>query len=617
MPDSPAPRFSLSSLFNRRSAGLGLFLAAALLAWIFFPRFSTYWSHPVWTAAAIAVAVALVTVPRLSAIPARLGALVMRPSRRTFGLAVFLIGAAWFSALSWILYEGTPVLDDDVSALFQARIFLSGRLTVPAPAPAEFFSQFAIISGTHGVDWLCSMYPFGHPLVLLPGVAVGASWLIMPLFAAGACVMAAALGRALFSERTARFAALACLASPMFAELGSTHLNHAPTAFGVLLAAWSVLACLGLRRDAPPPAGPRALLHGLLAGVGISLAFLCRPADAAASGLVIGLLVLARFRRAWDARRSLLAAAAVLACAVVAHLAWTQIQTGDWRVPGHEFCMMNGMGRYGFTPFFGPRKAFFHAHLRTMELGAKATGWPVAVFFPALLPLFSPSRRKRALWLWAFPAALSALYFFFFWYEHCYPARYLFVAVPPLLILAAEGVAIFARFVRKPFRTVAAPPVFLALAVFLPFHLASFDDHWHDVERLLPKILRAAGVHDAVVIRHDRGHADDRADRVRDYYATSFLLNDVDFAGDVVHVRNLRGRNAELPALFPGRAIYLYRYNRSRNEGELYLERFDPATGAPSHTFIPLDLPGYADPDVHPLTIPDAAIARPRNPVFS
>ena len=588
-----------------------VFGALSIAALFAFPRFSVYRGNLLPTAIVATVAALLAFHPRFAAVPTAIGRIVMRPSDRAFGWGVFLAGTAWFAILSLVLFSGTPVLDDDSAALFQAKIFLSGRLRVPAPSPPEFFDQFGIISRHHGVPWLCYMYPFGHALVLLPGLALGVPWLVMPLFSGGACALTASLGRILFGERVARLAALCCLASPMSAELGATFLNHAPTAFGVLLATRGVLLCLrenGDDADGPDRTLRRRLLPGLETGIGLSLAMLCRPADAAVCGVILGLVAISRPVRAWRARSPFLVALAVLAVAIAAHLAWTQIQTGDWRVPGHTFFM--GAGKYGLSDSFTLQKAIRNAAWRTMEFGAKSTGWPVAAFFPALLPLLRRRWRARALWLWSFPAALSAVYFFFFWYEVCFPARYLSAALAPLILLAAAGWATAAEAAGLSLSRTCLVPAALGLFVFLPAHLRSFDDHWHEVERILPRVVERAGLHNAVVIQSDVGMAHDRANRLRRYFASAFILNDPDFRGDVVFVHNLRSRNKELLGLFPGRTVWLYRYRRDRNLAELYRETFVPSTGEAVHDFVELPgLSGYVDPARDALTIPDAGRA--------
>ncbi len=581
---------------------LCIFSCAALAL---FPRYSIYRKHFLLTVAIAIPACCCVAVPRFTCIPEFIGRAIMRPSAHTFNLFVFLAGTFFFSTLSLLLFEGTPVLDDDVSALFQARIFLSGHLTVPAPQPPDFFKQYAVISGYHNVDRLCTMYPCGHPLVLLPGLALGIPWIIMPLFSAGTCVLTAVVGRQLFSERIARLAALTCLTSPMFAELGSTFLNHAPTAFGILLAIWGVLSCLDVRHE-----GTKGRWwHGALAGLGISLAFLCRPLDAFVSGIVIGLLVLAHPLKAWRSKCPFLIAALVLGVAVLVHCAWTQVQTGDWRIPGHVFCL-RGLGKYGFTSFFGPKKACYHAALRTMEFGAKATGWPIAVFFPAFLPFFRRGLRGKALFFWLFFLALSTVYFFFFGYEHCFPARYLFGSLPVMILLASTGWTILAEEWGIPLCRMVFVPMLMGVFIFLPMHLCSFDDHWQDMDRHLSKVIQKARIHHAVVIQSEHGIAKGRVDKDKKFYAAAFLQNALDFNGDIIYVRNLRSRNAELPHLFPGREIYLYRFRRDINMSELYREDFDPKTGRPSHTFMFIDAPHYVNPDNVELSIPDASFEK-------
>ena len=578
--------------------------AVALLSFLalaYFPRLAIYRTHRRLFVAIALSAACLVVLRGRRSLPNWLGSIIMRPSATAFGFSVFAVGTLFFSWLSFFLFQGTPVLDDDISALFQARILLSGHLTVPAPQPQEFFSQFAIISGYHNVDWLCSMYPIGHAIVLLPGLALGIPWITMPLFAAGTCVLAAAIGRLLFDERTARLAAITCLTSPMFAELGATYLNHAVTAFGVLLTIWSVLKCLDFQNTGDKP----RLYEGIFAGVGISLAFLCRPADAFATGIVIGIAAAANPVKAWKARGPLALATAILAVAVLMHLAWTQVQTGDWRIPGHAFCMQ-GLGTYGLSDSFPLKKAIYHGQLRTMDFGAKATGWPISVYFSALIPLAYRRLRAQSVWLWLFFAALWTLYFFYFWYEHCFPARYLFVAAPLLILLSSAGWRLVADEVGISLSRAVFAPALLGVLLYLPLHLRAFDDHWYDVERNLPKVVAKANLHNAVLIYDEVEYSRDRDSMDNRYYASAFIQNALDFNGDIIYVHNRRSENAKLPRLFPGREIYLYRFRRSKNLVELYREEFDPETGEPHHTFFEMDLPRYLNPNLVNPSIPTA-----------
>ena len=576
-------------------AGVLFLMAVATVAmFALFPRFAAYRDHPVWTAVAAAAAAAVAFHPRLAAVPKAIGRIVMAPSPIRFGWFLFVAGTLFCSLCSWWLFHGVPVLDDDTAALFQAKIFLSGRLTVPSPPNPQFFTNFGILSGVYGLPRLCGMYPLGHPLVLLPGLALGVPWLVMPLFGGGLCALTASVGRILFGERTARLAGLACLASPMFAEVCSTHLNHAPTAFGVLLAFRGVLLAL---RD------PR-FAFGLQAGAGLSLTFLCRPSAAAALGVALGAgAILFAPRRTWKARWPLAVAACLVAGAVVLHTAFTQCQTGDWRVPGHQLCM-GSRGFYGFSRRFGPDDAVRNAVRRAAEWAVKSTGWPVAAVLPALLPFFRRGWRRRALWLWFAPAALSLLHFFFWYYEICMPGRYLFSALPAVLLLSSAGWTLAADALGVPLARLVLAPAACSLFVFLPVHLSSFDDHFWDVEKTLPRVVEKAGIRNAVVLYETVGWSPDRGGEDNEYYATAFMRNDPDFSGDVVYAKSGPNGTAALARAFPGRARYLYRYRRDLNLSELYRDT-GPADGsAPVYEFVPVDAPRCVDPATVPPSLP-------------
>ncbi|MBQ9726755.1 MAG: glycosyltransferase family 39 protein, partial [Kiritimatiellae bacterium] len=587
--------------FVRRALAAVAVLSAAALA--FADGFSPFRDRPFATLAVAAVAGAAAFHPRLSWIVSAAGRLAMRPSPRRFGWFLFVAGTVSCAALSWILFAGLPVLDDDVAALFQARIFLSGRLWIPSPEPIAFFHNFGMLSSLHGLDHMCAMYPFGHPLLLAPFAAAGVPWLAMPVFGGGVCALAASVGRILFGERCGRLAGLLCLSSPMFLEVCSTHLCHAPTAFGILLALRGILLCLE-KPDAR---------QGLLAGLGLAVAFLCRPATAAALGLSLGLFAAARPAKAWRAVRPLAAAAAVLAVAVALHVLYTQGQTGDWRRAGHAVALeWLGLGGYGFSPRFGPAAALRNSAMRLSAFAAKATGWPVPALLPALLPLLRRGTRRRAALLWTALPLLVAVYHFFFYFEWCLPGRYLFCALPFVLVLAAAGCEEAARALGVPLSRLVAIPASCALFVFLPARFSSFDDHFWDVEKTLPRVVEAAGLRNALVFYDDIGTASDRAGEKNLYFATAFMRNDLDFRGDVVYAVNRKEANAELAAAFPGRTFYLYRYRRDVNLSELYREEFDPATGVARHVFLPLDIPGYVRPGTVEPSIPGASVGEPR-----
>ena len=87
-----------------------------------------------------------------------------------------------------------------------ANFFASGAITLPLPADAGFCQIFGILGKRQALGHWCGMYPPGWPALLVPGVWLGAPWLVNPLLGALLVVAIAELGRDLFADRTGRIA---------------------------------------------------------------------------------------------------------------------------------------------------------------------------------------------------------------------------------------------------------------------------------------------------------------------------------------------------------------------------------------------------------------------------
>ena len=80
-------------------------------------------------------------------------------------------------ALTYLVLEPFPHIEDEAAHYFQARIFASGHLFAPAPASPEFFpSSWMMLNGGR---WF-SVFPAGWPLLLAIGMKVGAPALVDP-----------------------------------------------------------------------------------------------------------------------------------------------------------------------------------------------------------------------------------------------------------------------------------------------------------------------------------------------------------------------------------------------------------------------------------------------------
>jgi len=312
--------------------GLGVVGALLLLVlslvkgdWPSEPSYGNGWPVPLSVKAsilrsllALVAGLALAWMPSLAPWRERAGRWLFHSPRRriqwVLGTAAFLL----YAGVAWFRFKGLPFLDDDAAALFQARIFAAGRLTLPVPKYGQFFSLFGLLGRAHEHPFVCTMYPPGLSLLLLPGVLAGVPWLMIPV--TGGLLVAATitLGAELAGERVGRLAGLFMLGSPFIGILSGTHLSHIPTA-GLLVVCW--LAVVRLLRTG-------RIRHGVMAGAAWGAACLFRPLTALVVGVVVALGVLVQWRRALAAWRGVLAALLLAVAGGALLAAWQQATVG-------------------------------------------------------------------------------------------------------------------------------------------------------------------------------------------------------------------------------------------------------------------------------------------------
>ena len=564
---------------NRIAIVTGVLLAAGLLLFSFSRGFinAVTIERPLATALCLLAGGILVYARRLRPLRNRFTSTLFGSSAKAFNLALFLLGSLFYAVVSWSVFDAVPHLDDDVVALFQARIFATFRVTLPLPVHPEFFWQHFVLDPRFGFDRLCGMYPPGHPALLTPGVLLGVAWLVTPLLGGALVVAIVALAYQLYGRRISRIAGLFALLSPFLALLSATHLSHVPTALFCTLCMWSTCRLLQTRRWA----------FGALAGLSLAVAFLCRPLTTVVVGIVIGLGPAWYWRRWPHLWKGLLAALFAVACGIAMLLIWQHVTTGNFLTPGHTI----GIGRrakFGFgvidwarihTPAVGIR----YSVLRLKVLNAKVLGFPIPTYLIALIPLLLGRARRADVWLLLPSIALLLTYCPYWYFEDYYPARYLFSGVPMLIILAARGYDCLVQRMAetRSLRMRRVPAAILAgsfcfqLAVFTPDYFDSFPSYHGDVESVLPKVVRDYDITHAVVFIDAIEPMTYLNDKFNDFYATGFMRNTLTFDGDVIYARNLREENGRLAALYPERDLYFYRYIRSINKAYLYRVTFE------------------------------------------
>lgn len=238
---------------------------------------------------------------------------------RRADLVVALAAATGYVLLSWFLFGGRPSVIDEVVQLWQAEWLARGRFVAPIVEPLAFVLT-RYTTAMHG--GIIGQYPPGIPLLLVPGVWIGAAWLMVPLWGGVAVYAWARLVRRLEPHPGTGLAAVLLLAACSFwAGLAASQLSHVPMV-ALLLAAGAALAA-AVRDDT---ARPR---DALLAGLGFGAAALLRPLEAAAFALPAGAILLWRARGGAPHVRALLASGVGIGLMLGVLGLFNWLQTGD------------------------------------------------------------------------------------------------------------------------------------------------------------------------------------------------------------------------------------------------------------------------------------------------
>ena len=548
--------------------------------------------HPWALLACLAIALAIGCLPLFRSWRQRGGRLLFESRSRWFYTVLFLAAVTLYGVTCRLVFHGFPRLDDDVAALFQARIFARGALSLPLPPNAEFFECYGVLGARANMNHWMGMYPPGWPLLLTPGVWLGVPWMINPVLGGFLVLMTAALAREWFDARTGRIAGLMALGSPYVTVQSATHLSHVSTALWLMIATWSLVRLLRL--------GHRR--YGWLAGTAWGWAFLCRPPAALCVGAVLGIIALCHGRDLLKAWRGAVIAIALAALSVGVLLAWQGYTTGNPRLPGHK-AVLGDRCNYGFvaisrTRTHTPAVGWDYTLKRMRVVNDQLLGWPIPALLIVLLP-FLLNRARPSEWSLLGPWLALLAFFMAYWYwEECFPARYQFSGFPMLIILGARGLtALHAALPAKARAAGLVPALMLFGSVFSatvshPFYLRAAGSNGSDVEDVLEPTLDRFGVHHAVVFMRSEGRSSSPGDNMNDHYATGFMRNALDLNSNIVFARDLKERNSRLIEAYPGRRYYWYSYLRGTDQAR-FLEIVPEATGL---SYIPIEPPHGTSP---------------------
>lgn len=297
------------------------------------------------------------------------------------GLLLASVALATYSVVALQVLSGRPLLIDEIVQVMQARIFAGGQLTLPVAERPEFFSALHVVDVA---DRVFSQFPPGGPLMLLPGVLAGATWLVGP--ASGAVAVAAFWHLSRHTETSpgrALGAALLLALSPFMAFMAGSHMNHVPTL------AWLVVAFWSLHRLTS--GASRQALLAVTCGFCLGMMTAIRPVDGASFALPAGLWMLWRTLRGEMQWGPLLLAGVGVALPTIGVLAYNELTTGSATLFGYELLWgpSHGLGfhRAPWGVSHTPARGLELVSLMFLRLQTYLFETPVPSLVPAIVAL--------------------------------------------------------------------------------------------------------------------------------------------------------------------------------------------------------------------------------------
>lgn len=360
--------------------------------------------------------------------------------RRVFLLVASIAAVAISGSIACFVLDRVPHIQDEVAMLFQAKNFARGTLWAPTPPKpiVRFFEyEFIVVDGPR----MYGKYFLGPSLLLVPGVWLGAPWIINPLLGGVAILLVFALARELFDEKTARVAVLLTVVSPFRAVTFSFMMAHG----GCLVL--TMLFALYLIRAAR---SPRRYRYACVAGACLGAMVNFRPFTAALLALPIGIgaAIVCRWRELRV--ESVLAFALPLAVGVAVFLGYNAALTGDPTLTPFE--RWSKTDRLGFGPDRGMSywqpfdrghdlaNAAKNLYLNLNSLGVTLLGWGRGtLLLMAAAFLVRSQRVSHALGAAVMLAVIIGYSFYHFGAFFPMEARYWSESMAFMLFLVAGG----------------------------------------------------------------------------------------------------------------------------------------------------------------------------------
>jgi len=423
--------------------------AALLAAWSLVPLgmwwdnvepgyFQGAWQTWLWGSAVAGLALALL----FALSQGRIAGWLLGPWRRIMAwpaprfVALAALSLAALTVLfTLVVFAANPRNVDGFAQLFQARLFLAGKLWTPPPAELANFGTLQMILGP---DRWYAQYPFGQSLVLAAGLAAGAWWLLNPLIAVALVVATWRVARWCCDETTARLTLILLCLSPFVVAVAGSEMNHLGA------------AALGMGAAAAAMAATerRAALNAALAGLLLGLMTAFRPLDAVAAALPVAVVLAGWCPARWKA----MAATALGGVAGSLPTLWYNARTtGSWREFGYTV-LWGPQHSLGFHPVpwgipLTATRAVARSGMDLHQLNVYLLDSTVPVLLILAIGLVAGRRGLRPRDALPFAGVLSLVgLLFFYWHRDVfYGPRFLYSVVAWFLLLLARALVLLRR----------------------------------------------------------------------------------------------------------------------------------------------------------------------------
>ena len=463
--------------------------------------------------------------------------------------------------ISFLIFEHIPHVQDSICQLFNAKIFLSGKLYASPPVHKEFFRFLYIIDDN---KWY-SQYPPVHSFLLMLGLLFQAPWLINPVLGILSAVVLYKISRNIYDLKNANLSLILFTFSPFFIFMSSEYMNHASTMFFILLFVWYFIKTIKAQ----------SIPFSFISGVSLGIALNIRPLTAVSASLPFIFYFLYLLLNDKKFFKIVISFVFGFSLMLLLLLTYNYLTNGDPLLFGYNayekkshllgFVEVPSEG-INHTPF----KGFINTFNNLNAMNKYLFEWPIpSLSFVFLFFFFKVDKNK---WdkLFIFSSlSLTAAYFFHYFPYLTFGPRFLYCSMPFLVLLTARGILCIPEvFSKKTLRSRESYEfsMLLILLICISFMLIfSFPKllkeykQYFNVDKSLFNYVKKNKVQNAVVFINTGDTP----------YSNGFQYNSPELDGDIIFVRNLGQKNIELMKEFPNRKYFIYYKNRNTQQFEL------------------------------------------------